>query len=696
MSMQIDLEGFVEGNVPLSPSPYHKCLLPLYEAVSNSLHSIQAAKKPHKARISITIHRDSGQGVLRGNDGQKFDSYPIDGFTIKDNGTGFDAANFESFNTAFTRLKRHLGAKGRGRFMWLKVFTRADIASIFFEDAKLLLREFAFTIKDGCKGGKKPTEVQNKESETTVKLSGMRSPFKDSAPRTAEAIAGHLVRRFLQFFALPKCPEMVLIDPAGGADIKLNDWFNKLKVRSETTRFQLHGRDFQLDHLLLARRGDVKHELHFCGHKQAVSVEPLEPKLPDLRAPISEGEEHVVYQGYVSGEFLDDSVNPERTDFDRVADNSLPREGFVPWNEIVDSSVGKAAKFLEPYTAGVRAAKDQRVTDYVHNEAPWYRHVVKQRPDILASISPAATPNDIDNALYQASKAIEIDLRKQASELLVAGEKPDSSDYFAKLEQFLEQFGDVGKDQLARYVAHRKAILSFLFDRLRLRADGKHFLEKDIHQVIFPMRTTSDDVEPDRTNLWIIDERLAFHYYLASDKPLKSIEPMTIESGKELDLLIFDRPFFFGEGEVDIGAAVIIEFKRPMTDDRDPIRQVFGYVRTIRTGTVTKDDRTLKVKDGTPFYAYVLCDLTPKMREYAEDAGLKVTPDDEGFIGFNATHQVYVEVISYQKAIADAQKRNAILFHKLGLPPELMKVPIQSNGTTDDSKNGDAAMATTD
>jgi hypothetical protein len=127
---------------------------------------------------------------------------------------------------------------------------------------------------------------------------------------------------------------------------------------------------------------------------------------------------------------------------------------------------------------------------------------------------------------------------------------------------------------------------------------------------------------------------------------------------------------------VDIGTAVIIEFKRPMTDDRNPIRQVFGYVRDLRNGTATtKDGRTLKVKEGTPFYTYILCDLTPKMREYAEDAGLKVTPDDQGFVGFNATHQVYVEVFSYDKAISDAGKRNAILFHKLGLPPEFKKPP---------------------
>src|SRR5437868_715076 len=146
MPMQMDLEGFVQGSVPLTPTPPQKCLLPLFEAVSNSIHSIQAAQKTDpkmKGRIDISIDRDKGQGVLTTGDGQKLDLYPVNGFTVKDNGVGFDEANFHSFNTAFTQLKRHLGAKGRGRSMWLKVFGRADVQSVFLANGQTVRREFA-------------------------------------------------------------------------------------------------------------------------------------------------------------------------------------------------------------------------------------------------------------------------------------------------------------------------------------------------------------------------------------------------------------------------------------------------------------------------------------------------------------------------------------------------------------------------
>lgn len=46
--------------------------------------------------------------------------------------------------------------------------------------------------------------------------------------------------------------------------------------------------------------------------------------------------------------------------------------------------------------------------------------------------------------------------------------------------------------------------------------------EKNIHQLIFPMTKTSDDIDYLQHNLWIIDEKLAYHHYLASDMKIKS------------------------------------------------------------------------------------------------------------------------------------------------------------------------------
>ena len=58
--------------------------------------------------------------------------------------------------------------------------------------------------------------------------------------------------------------------------------------------------------------------------------------------------------------------------------------------------------------------------------------------------------------------------------------------------------------KLAKHVVHRKATLSFLDSRRELQSSGKYLLEDAVHKVIFPLKQTSDDVPPDKMNLWII------------------------------------------------------------------------------------------------------------------------------------------------------------------------------------------------
>ncbi len=226
--------------------------------------------------------------------------------------------------------------------------------------------------------------------------------------------------------------------------------------------------------------------------------------------------------------------------------------------------------------------------------------------------------------------------------------------------------------KLARYVAHRKATLAFLTDRLGLRADGRYPLEESVHQIIFPLKKTSDDIQSDRMNLWIIDEKLAYHYYLASDKQFRHLEPVELSSQNRADLVIFNNPFAFADSDAPFGSIVLVEFKRPArddyTDEDNPIAQVYSYVREIKAGKAKdRQGRPIRVPDRIPFYAYVVCDLTPKLMTQAENAQLTPTPDSHGFFGYNPNLGVYIEVLSFDKLINDAKKRNAVLFEKLGI-----------------------------
>ena len=71
-------------------------LLPLFEAVVNSIHSIQRMKI-NNGIIDISFNRDNSQGDLFQdgiNTNQKKD------FVIIDNGEGFNKTNYKSFRSA--------------------------------------------------------------------------------------------------------------------------------------------------------------------------------------------------------------------------------------------------------------------------------------------------------------------------------------------------------------------------------------------------------------------------------------------------------------------------------------------------------------------------------------------------------------------------------------------------------------------
>ena len=46
---------------------------------------------------------------------------------------------------------------------------------------------------------------------------------------------------------------------------------------------------------------------------------------------------------------------------------------------------------------------------------------------------------------------------------------------------------------------------------------------------------------------------------------------------------------------------------------------------------------------------------------------MKVMPDSHGYCGYNDTLGVYVDIVSFDKLIDDAKRRNAVLFEKLCL-----------------------------
>ena len=114
------------------------------------------------------------------------------------------------------------------------------------------------------------------------------------------------------------------------------------------------------------------------------------------------------------------------------------------------------------------------------------------------------------------------------------------------------------------YIIHRKVVIDLLENSLNKNEDDKYSLEEYVHNLIFPMRTKSDDVDYEKHNLWLIDERLSYHYYLASDIPMNKIEIIDVENTKRPDVMIMDNPITVtSDDKKPLNSLKIIEFKRP-------------------------------------------------------------------------------------------------------------------------------------
>ena len=92
----------IKGRVRNFSLPENKSLIPLFEAVVNSLQAIEERQKSDSFEGKILIKIDREETLSEDILGK------IDNITITDNGIGFDEKNFTSFLESDSEYKREL------------------------------------------------------------------------------------------------------------------------------------------------------------------------------------------------------------------------------------------------------------------------------------------------------------------------------------------------------------------------------------------------------------------------------------------------------------------------------------------------------------------------------------------------------------------------------------------------------------
>ncbi len=668
----------LRNQIRQTPLPKWKSLLPLFEAVMNSFQAIQDSRVDREHRVTIEIERDEP--------GLFVDELPpVTGFVITDTGVGFDDDNFESFNTAYSDHKYDRGGKGLGRFMWLKAFDRVEVDSVFEAndsgEVTRWRRSFTFDFNyDPEFTSLRPAGAQ--ESRTVVRLENFKRPYNEECPRDVDQLALRLAEHFIIVLMSPDCPSVEIID--GGVKTSLNKVYQEhfAKYASESS-FTIRERTFTIHGFRLTAPRATKHKLIYAANSRGVLSEMLDKFVPNLATKLQNVDgKSFAYLAVVQGDYLNEKVNNFRTDFEMSEDTEEDllgvTAGEIRRSEIRDASIDFIEDDLATLITTLNEIKTQRIMSFVQTDAPQYKPLLRYLPSFIRDIAPNATKTDIEFALHRELHRREVALKRESGKILVEAAKlKDYDGYRDRLAEFLEQSNELGASALAQYVMHRKIVIE-LFDKA-LSADRKtekYPLEEAVHNILFPMRSTDRDTLYSQHNLWMIDERLTYHWFLSSDKPLKKLDEFQSTSSLRPDLFIFDRKIAFSEGEEGqqpVNSLVVVEFKRPQRDDYsdqdNPLQQVLDQIRDIRKGQV-KDEKGRPIvlaHDKAPTFAYIICDITPSLREVLVDRDATGTPDGLSYYGYHKNHSVYFEVIDYTKLLTDAKKRNRVFFDKLNL-----------------------------
>lgn len=661
----------IAGQVGQIKLPINKALWPLFETVINSIQSLEDSNVAEK-KIVIEALRSQYVQQKRDENGNMIDEPDhFVSFVVTDNGNGFNCDNYSSFMEAYSQYKFKKGCKGIGRFLWLKAFDKVTIDSTYFEDSKWHKRLFDFAIS-GVKPEQNDSIIEmdnDTTQQTVVTLEGFNNPYRDSVAYSLESLAKKLIEHCLPYFISNNCPLIILKDNSGGF-FNLNNYYEKTYSDSlHQDSMELKGKRYVLYHMLLEEGAD-KNELHLCANNREVKSFALSAYIPDMKKKIDKEDKSYYYVGYLAGDYLDETVNTERSDF---IFSDEPLFGNACESEIVGTAVNYIRNYLCEELSTIADRKKEQIDRLVKAKRPQYRLLLNRYPEVYGKIPAGLSDDKLDLELYKQQQQWEFDIAKKKHDIEERVKQETTSDEsFQKLfDEYCENISELSRASLAEYVARRKVVIDLFEKALEADIDGKYSKESRIHSIICPMQKNSDEIKFDDMNLWLIDDRLAYHHYLASDKKMCAIPVLESSIDKRMDIAVFDAALSYTADPENINSITIVELKRPQRDDsdNDPVLQVLKYVKDIKSGKIKKaNGRSFGEVNHVSFYCYVIGDLTPSMEESAESRGLTKTQDKQGYFGFIPAYGAYVEVISYDKLLKDAKQRNKALFDKLFEP----------------------------
>lgn len=649
------LIGDVANRVRRLPKPSNTAdgLQPIFEAVSNGMHAIQdkfgdaALKKGAMHVVFDGIRNPATYSVV-----------------ISDNGVGLEPDRFKAFCTTDTDFKIARGGKGVGRLLWLDAFDLIQVNSIFSDSGKLFRRTFDFSLS-----GEEPifneivTEIDGgADTGTSISLKGIRSnSYATALPVQFAVIQKYFASHFLADFLLGKAPEMVV--SFEGREAKFPQAVNDLLVEKRD-RIDFESEKFgalSLDGYIMKKEAssdlDGNHQLHLVSSGRTVQTRKIDGLLGIKRLG---ADKDSVLHCTLTGPFLDDRVNQERTQFNFGEDTAaeLTKECI---EKVKGAMVVEEVAEYEDYRIG-------RLDDFVLHYLSFGFEDTKS----LLSKTPVSADNHeaFAKALIPHKIRADKDRREQLQKVLdrLMSDEEVRPDLSAEISKVAAAASADENRQLMEYVLRRKFIIEILDALLgKVRVTSGKFdthLEGTFHQLICPMRIIGNApyrTAPASHDLWLIDERLAPAKYFASDA---KIEDFVADGDKDrVDLLIWDKVHGLGLSQDDkLTRVLLVEFKRPerggYTGNYVLGRQMNRYIEKLKNREVRSHaGDVVELSKDVVFHCYVVADIVGDLE--ADTRNWNRSPSGRGrFQYLQGDDKGTIEVIEWKELVRDAKVRN--------------------------------------
>jgi len=653
-------------------------LLPMLECVVNSIISLQKSLLSNNdKKIQIQITRGELPEILN-FDGIK----TISGFKIIDNGVGFNSKNYESFQTPFSQVNKDFGCKGIGRFTVLAAYQDFLVDSNFEENLIWHNRKFKFSTE------KEIEVVDYNESDihdwkTIINIQNCNNKIiSEKSALSLLQISESIMQHCFIYYLNGSLPRIELLDLENDEVEVINELFVKVSKEKERD-FMLKGEQFKFYITKTLKEGNRKNNyLYYCANNRTVGNPKNIKNINSIFSyPVLISNEYYFFDIYVVSEYLNKKVFKTRNGFNipKERENTLFNDDSTITFQDIEENISRILE--NEYDEFVKVAKEKNVESvksYITKKAPRFNSFLKNK-DILNRIPPNLSEDKLEEYLYKVSFNARRNVENNIEKFIES--KKVNEEAISQIIDDLKAKTAYDVDSLADYMMRRKAIID-LFDKF-LDADenGDYKLEEDVHNLIFPLGFTNNDLPYENHNLWILDERFISYKFIASDKSITSFSQ--IKSSKEPDLLLtgspqmFDNPISFGDkSSGEVNSMVIFEFKRPgdvahqkkITDYTWEFSElVEPYFDEFLYKPIKKNYKgnQVIVKESTPKFGFIILDIIPEpLARYNKGRGWKLTPFGS-FFKISGELNLHLEVMTFRQLLESSKQRHNPFFDKL-------------------------------